>query len=257
MFLKGGTFQWTTLGANLGVSTADHGEGFNLAGFTLVVDPAATLTHGWYCIARGPGVIDPNDGSNVILATDEWAIVSTNGTVTYILPASKSPQITVATADITKADVTTAQNVFDTTADTAILLPNMTYDFYAEYQIDTTGVVSRTLSVLFLLSGGLSLTSIAYTARATSGSASGTPSASNVSRHTTAAVHAITAAVAAAAQYTVTLAGIIRTNAGGMLTPQFQLSALQTVAPVVRANSYFKLVPSGATNLSMFNGAWQ
>ena len=90
---QGCASHWTILTAATGVSVGEHGRAFSLAGFTLQLDPAATLTTGWYCYALGPGIIDPNDGANVTLKEGEWAYVSTDATTTFILVGKKGKNV--------------------------------------------------------------------------------------------------------------------------------------------------------------------
>lgn len=87
---RGCSWLVTTLVANTGVTTTDHGKLFKLAGFNLVLDPAATLQNGWYCVAVGPGLVNANDGTDVYLMADEWALVSSSGSATTILKSMRS-----------------------------------------------------------------------------------------------------------------------------------------------------------------------
>lgn len=104
---KGAAKHITTLSANTGVGLSGHGRSYNLAGWTLTLDPASVLTTGWYAFARGPGIIDPDDGASVTLMAGEWALIGTNGTTTYIDRAGVSSQmITKITDETTNTDVT-------------------------------------------------------------------------------------------------------------------------------------------------------
>lgn len=151
-------------------------------------------------------------------------------------------QISVLTTDFTGTNVNTAQPVFSTGQDVLTIAASTTYEFEAEYEIDNTGTTSRTLSTLFALGGSASLTSIAYTALTTNSTNASAPSAVVMTRAAVATTAAITATVAAATQNTIKLRGIIRVNAGGTLTPQFQYSAAPGATPTIKANSFFQVM---------------
>lgn len=164
-------------------------------------------------------------------------------------------QISVLTTDFTGTNVSTAQPVFSSGQDVLTVKAATTYQFEAEYQIDNTGTTSRTLSTLFALAGGASLTSIAYSAETTNSSNASAPSAVSMTRAAAATAVAVTDAVAAATQNTVKLKGMIRVNAGGTITPQFKYSAAPGATPTVKANSFFRLWPIG-TNIVAAIGPW-
>lgn len=182
-----------------------------------------------------------------------------DGTAFYDTSVASSRQVRVTeqfsalTTDFTGTNVNTAQPVFSTAQDVATLAASTSYSCEAEYEIDTTGTTSHQLGVLF--GGTATFTSLAYSAVATNGAASGTSSAPLVTRSTVATVTNITAAVAAATQNTVRLRGIFRINGAGTLIPQFQYSAAPGAAPTVKANSFFRCWPLGA-DTSAFVGNW-
>jgi hypothetical protein len=80
-----------------------------------------------------------------------------------------------------------------------------------------------------------------------------------VSRTQATAATAVTVTGAApggvATNFTVYLRGVVRTNAAGTLTPQFQFSGTPGSAPIVQANSFFRLVPIGSSTVTNL-GAW-
>ena len=159
-------------------------------------------------------------------------------------------QLSMLDADRTGTNVNTAQAVFGTTADAITLQGTTTYEFEAEYQIDSTGTTGNSIGVLFALSGGLTLTSIGYSALSRD-----TTAATLMYRSSVATVTTVSEVVAAATERTIRLRGVIRTNVAGVLTPQFQYSAAPGAAPTIRANSYFRIWPIG-TNTITSQGNW-
>ena len=164
-------------------------------------------------------------------------------------------QISVLASDFAGQNVNTAQPVFSVGQDVLTVKALTTYEFEAEYEIDTSGTTSHSLSTLFALGGGASLTSIAYTAEATNSANASAPSATTLTRAAAATAVAITAAVAAATQNSVRLRGVMRVNAGGTITPQFQYSAAPGAAPTIKANSFFRLWPIGSNTVAAV-GPW-
>jgi hypothetical protein len=178
-------------------------------------------------------------------------ITKCGGGVSSVITAE---QFSALTADRTGTNVTTAQNVFGASEDVISLAASTTYQFEAEYEIDTTGTASHSLGVLFAVSSAL--TSMDYRAITSNGTASATTSAASLTRAVSAALQVVTAAVAAATQNTVSLKGILRTNGATTLTPQFQYQVTAPgVAPTIRRNSFFRIWPVGSDTLA-FAGDW-
>jgi len=154
-------------------------------------------------------------------------------------------------------DSNSAQKVFDSPANgTMTFAASTTYMLEATYYITrSVGSNSHTLSTLFAIGGGGSLTSIAYTADTTS-TASNILGAVSRIYATAATATAVTAASTATNEnITVTLRGIIRTNAAGTITPQIQYSAAPGGAPTILANSYLRLIPIGTNSVASV-GNW-
>lgn len=82
---RGAATHWTTLSSNFTATIDHHGEAFRLGGFTLALNPAVDLQKGWRAIVVGPGTIDPQDGPTHIIVANEWAILGSDGTSTYVL----------------------------------------------------------------------------------------------------------------------------------------------------------------------------
>jgi hypothetical protein len=163
-------------------------------------------------------------------------------------------QVSILAADNTApTNVNTAQSVFSSGQSTFTATAATSYQFEAEYEIDSTGATSNSLGVLF--GGTATFTSIGYDAIATNGTTSTTASATSGSRGSAATLLTVTPAVAAATQRLVKLRGTLRVNAGGTIIPEFQYSAAPGAAPVVRSNSYFRLWPI-TTNIITKLGGW-
>lgn len=154
-------------------------------------------------------------------------------------------------------DVNTAQKVFDSpTNGTMTFAASTTYMLEATYYITrAVGSNSHTLSTLFAIGGGGSLTSIAYTADTTSTASNILGAVSRIYATAATATVVTGASTATNENITVTLRGIIRTNAAGTITPQIQYSAAPGGAPTVLANSYFRLIPLGTNSVASV-GNW-
>jgi hypothetical protein len=109
---------------------------------------------------------------------------------------------------------------------------------------------------LFALGGGATLTSIRYVADTSTGLASAVTAAKKV-QVTAATATTVTDAApgGAATNFVIQIRGIIRTNVAGTITPQFQFTGTPGSAPVVQANSFFRLVPVGSGSVTSI-GAW-
>ena len=166
------------------------------------------------------------------------------GTQTASQRGVMSPTIyQILSADYTGSDVNTAQKVFNASATGALTVDgSTTYAFEAIYYITRgAGTTSHTTGVLF--GGTVSFTSITYRAEATS-STGNVLTAPSVIYGTTGTVLTVTAASTSASEnIVVKLNGVIRTNAGGTLIPQFQFSAAPGGAPTILKNSYIMLRP--------------
>jgi hypothetical protein len=121
------------------------------------------------------------------------------------------------------------------------------------YITRVAGTTSHTLSTLFALGG--TLTSIAYTAETTSTTGNALGAVSRIYA-TGATATAVTAASTDATEnITVTIRGIVRTNAAGTFCPQIQYSAIPGGVPTILANSFFKLTPIGNNTVATV-GNW-
>lgn len=154
-------------------------------------------------------------------------------------------------------DSNAAQKVFDSpTNGTMTFAASTTYMLEATYYITrSVGSNSHTLSTLFAIGGGGSLTSIAYTADTTSTASNILGAVSRIYATAATATVVTGASTDTNENITVTLRGIIRTNAAGTITPQIQYSAAPGGAPTILANSYLRLIPIGTNSVASV-GNW-
>ena len=155
----------------------------------------------------------------------------------------------------TGTDVDTAQQVFDTpSAGTVTLAANTAYFFEAQYIITrSAGTTSHTLSTLFAVSG--TLTSMTYTAEATSSAGNALTAVKRVYATGVTGTVITDASTDSNENITVTLQGVVRTNTAAELQPQIQYSAAPGGAPTVLANSYFRITPIGSGGVTSV-GNW-
>lgn len=168
-----------------------------------------------------------------------------------------SEHIIALVNNYTGNDSSSAQKVFDSPTNGAMTYAaSTTYMLEATYYITrSVGSNSHTLSTLFAIGGGGSLTSIAYTADTTSTAGNALGAVSRIYATAATATVVTGASTATNENITVTLRGIIRTNAAGTITPQIQYSAAPGGAPTVLANSYLRLIPLGTNSVASV-GNW-
>jgi hypothetical protein len=220
------------------------------------------------------GLVRPTAGSAsqapLVLAAGTNTSVAAAGAVEYnssvffaspaagqrgLMPAE---YLVALASNYTGSDSTSAQKVFNQPADGAVaVLADTTYMIEGLYIIaPAINFNAESLQTLFALGGGATLTSIRYVADSSTGLAS---ASSALTRRQVAIASATTVTSAApggaATNFVVQLRGVIRTNAAGTLTPQFQFTGTPGSAPVVQANSFFRLVPIGSGSATTI-GAW-
>lgn len=187
-----------------------------------------------------------------------------NGSVFFATPAASqrgllSTEYLVAlSSDYTAVDSASAQKVFDATSNGAVtVLADTTYFVEGLYAIAPTANFNAvSVQTLFALGGGATLTSIRYAADTSTGLSSGINTVKRV-QVTAATATTVTDAApgAAATNFVIQIRGIIRTNAAGTITPQIQFTGTPGSAPVVQANSFFRLVPVGSGSVATI-GSW-
>lgn len=188
--------------------------------------------------------------------------VEYDGTVFYGSPAASqrgllpAEHFVILSSNYTANDTASAQKVFNIPSAGAITVTsNTTYAFEAVYYISPSiNFDAVSLATLFALGG--TLTGIRYQVDSTVGLSSAVTA---IKRTQVGSVISTTVTDAApggaATNYTLTLRGIMRTNTGGTLTPQIQFSGSPGSAPIVMANSYFRLVPMGTGSVTTV-GNW-
>lgn len=234
------------------VSATGNVTGGNVIGFSRPTTGTATIP----TILLTSGSL--MTGNSVTAGAFEY-----DGTVMYGAPSASnrgvlntSHVITLASNN-TLSDSSTAQAVFNvgTGGAGAIALPaSTTYLMEAVYYITrSVGTNAHTLSTLFALGG--SLTSIAYVAETTSTTGNVLGTVSRIYGTAATALAVTASSVSATENITVTIRGIVRTNAAGSFTPQIKYDSAPGGAPTVLANSYFKLVPIGNNSMTAV-GNW-
>jgi len=232
------------------VSATGNVTGGNIIGFSKPSAGTATI----------PAIL-LTSGTN--MTTAAAGAMEYDGTVMYGTPSASNrgvlntAHIIVLASDNTISDVATAQAVFNvgTAGAGTITLPASTsYIMEAVYYITrAVGSNSHTLSTLFAIGG--SLTSIAYVAETTSTTGNILGAVSRIYGTAASALVVTAASVSATENITVTIRGIVRTNAAGTFVPQIKYSSAPGGAPTVLANSYFKLIPIGNNSVT-FVGNW-
>jgi predicted choloylglycine hydrolase len=163
-------------------------------------------------------------------------------------------------SNYTGSDSASAQKVFNVPADGAVaVLANTTYFVEGLYMIAPSAGLNfnaESVQTLFALGSGATLTSIRYVADTTAGLSSAVTALKRVQAAAATAITVTDAAPGGAAtNFVIQIRGIIRTNAAGTITPQFQFTGTPGADPVVQANSFFRLVPVGSGSVTTI-GAW-
>lgn len=201
-------------------------------------------------------------GTNTSVATA--GAVEYNGSVFLSTPAAAqrglmpTEYLVALNNNFIANDSAAAQKVFNVPADGAVaVLANATYFVEGMYTIaPAINFNAESVQTLFALGGGATLTSIRYTASTTTGLSSAVTALKQAQAASATAVTVTDAAPGGAAtNFVIHIRGIIRTNTAGTLTPQFQFTGTPGSAPVVQANSFFRLVPVGTGSVTTI-GAW-
>jgi len=190
--------------------------------------------------------------------------VEYNGTVFLSTPAATqrglmpTEYLVTLASNYTANDSASAQKVFNVPTDGAVtVLADTTYFVEGQYVIaPAINFNAESVQTLFALGGGATLTSIAYSADTTTGLAGAITAIKRVQVAAATAVTVTDAAPGGAAtNFVIQIRGVIRTNTAGTVTPQFQFTGTPGSAPVVQANSFFRLVPVGSGSVTTI-GAW-
>ena len=155
-------------------------------------------------------------------------------------------------SDLTGNGTTSAQSALGVGVS---LVANTVYEFEGTYIMTRTGTGNPSISTLFARTNGLTLNNIAYFAVGQSDPAS--PSATVLAGGATDALAyaIITNGRAFAA---ISFRGTMSVNAAGTLTPQYQLSNTLSAGNEysMKAGSYFRIFPLGASGSNTTIGSW-
>ena len=151
-------------------------------------------------------------------------------------------QFTALTAAYTLANNTSAQKLFNATANGAVTVKAATTYFF-ECEFDLTGLSASAHTLQFSLGGTATYTSCRYTAETSTGAAA-TPAGWLTSVSNVATAYTITTSVSTTTAQA-RLTGVVRVSGGGTLIPSVtQVTA--SAAAVVGVNSWFRLIPAVA-----------
>jgi hypothetical protein len=187
-----------------------------------------------------------------------------DGTVFLSTPAATqrglmpTEYLVALSSNYTANDSASAQKVFNVPTDGAVaVLANTTYFVEGLYMIaPAINFNAESVQTLFALGGGATLTSIAYSADTTTGLAGAVTAIKRVQVAAATATTVTDAAPGGAAtNFVIQIRGIIRTNTAGTITPQMQFTGTPGSAPIVQANSFFRLVPVGSGSVTTI-GSW-
>jgi hypothetical protein len=242
------------------------GGNLNTAGAVVATGAVSGLTVGGFVrptagsASQAPVLFTAGTSTSVAAA----GALEYNGSVFLSTPAAAqrglmpTEYLVALASNYTANDSASAQKIFNVPADGAVaVLANTTYFIEGLYMIAPAITFNaESLQTLFALGGGATLTSIRYAADTTAGLSSAVNTLKRVQVATaTAATVTDAAPGGAATNFVVQIRGIIRTNTAGTITPQMQFTGTPGSAPVVQANSFFRLVPVGSGSVTSI-GSW-
>lgn len=152
-------------------------------------------------------------------------------------------QFTCLSAAYTLANSTSAQKLFNATANGALtVVPGL---FFFECEFDITGLSGSAHTLSFGFGGTATYTSLKYVAdRIDTSTALSTAGAWTKQVITSASATAVTAAGVTTTIFAARMSGALRVSAGGTLIPQIT-QGTASAAAAVGANSWIRLVPVG------------
>lgn len=242
------------------------GGNINTAGAVVATGAVSGLTVGGFIrptagsASQAPVVF--TSGTNTSVATA--GALEYNGSVFLSTPVAAqrgllpTEYFVALSSNYTATDSASAQKVFNVPTDGAMtVLANTTYFVEGLYTVTPSANFDAVaMQTLFALGSGATLTSIRYVADTTTGLAAAVNTLKRVQASAATAVTVTDAAPGGAAtNFVVQIRGIIRTNTAGTITPQMQFTGTPGSAPVVQANSFFRLVPVGSGSVTSI-GAW-
>ena len=193
------------------------------------------------------------------LTTPAAGAMEYDGSAFYTTPIASNRGVNLTehflslAATQTATSANTAQTWFPGGGATGITLAATTSYFFEGQLYLANGTTTHTTALLFALSNGLTLTSIAYWADIAAAVAN-TPTAASSTFVNVATSTVINSTSTAAGAY-IAVQGIVRTNVAGTFSPQFQWSANPTGTNQVLLNTWFRMRPIG-TNTVLSVGNW-
>ena len=230
------------------ISTGGNVTGGNVAGF--VRPTTGTAAQAPIRLVAGTNISSPLGGAI------EYDGVVFYGTATDAdRGVLATEQFIALVSDYVANDSASAQKVFDSPTNGTITLDaSTTYMMEGVYYITRAlGSNSHTLATLFALGG--TLTSITYTADTTSTTGATLGAVSRIYGTSSTALVVTAASVSTTENITVTIKGMVRTNAAGTFTPQIKYDSAPGGAPTILKNSYFKMTPVGNSTVASV-GNW-
>ena len=230
------------------VSTTGNVNGLYTNGFSRPT--AGTTTQPSIRMTAGTLTVTPATGAIEYDGTVMYSTLGTNQR--SVMPTEI---FTCLYSDYTGTNSGSAQQVFNASTNGEVtVLGSMTYMFEATYYITrSAGTTSHTLSTLF--GGTATFTSVTYTAESTSTTGNALGAVSRIYGTGISGVTVTAANTSATENITVTLRGVMRTNAGGTIIPQIQYSTAPGGAPTILKNSFFKMTPIGTSSVTTA-GVW-
>jgi len=196
-------------------------------------------------------------GSN--LTTAAAGAAEFDGKAFYLTPADSARAVVPVehficlAADASGSNVNTAQDVFPS-AGAVNLVGSTTYFFEAEFIISrTAGTTSHTTSLL--IAGGATYTSLRYFAEITNPTGNVLAAVQRIYGTSAGAVVLTAANTSATENLQVRVTGVLRVNAGGAMAIRYQFSAAPGGAPTIKANSFLRVTPVGASSVGSV-GNW-
>lgn len=185
------------------------------------------------------------------LTTAAAGAIEFDGTSFYATSVASSRQVVnteqvqVLSTTRTLANNTSAQAIFNATANGAITLAgSTTYEFELSFAVSGLSTSTHTISLGF--GGTATLTSIQYTMVGGSATAAATVVAAGSMVVQVATATALTAAAQTTNNFQWhSIRGVVRVNAGGTFIPQITQNT-NSAAAVIQANSFFRCWPIGS-----------
>lgn len=155
--------------------------------------------------------------------------------------------IGVPSANFTLSNSPDEQNAFPASCDQFALLANKTYFFKGKYII-SNGVVSHTTAIGWLLSSGLTISSMEYVVKLFSSALNAISTVSSNIQVSGTTIKVLNAA-STAATTTIEFDGVLRCTSAGILTPRIKFSHDPQGANNMRLGSYIEITEVGGNTV--------